>query len=92
MPSLTGDEQRLVQAIGECQDELLTLAGDLIKIPSENPPGDCTEVATWIHDYLRGQGIDPDDWAAANQSGAMGDLTALNAIFAKVVSEGRESA
>lgn len=58
MPSLTGDEQRLVQAIGECQDELLTLAGDLIKIPSENPPGDCTEVATWIHDYLRGQGID----------------------------------
>ncbi|MCV4639905.1 cell filamentation protein Fic, partial [Escherichia coli] len=27
-----------------------------------------------------------------NQSGAMGDLTALNAIFAKVVSEARESA
>lgn len=41
---------------------------------------------------LNWQGIDPDDWAAANQSGAMGDLTALNAIFAKVVSEARESA
>ncbi|HDR1957349.1 TPA: putative adenosine monophosphate-protein transferase Fic [Enterobacter hormaechei] len=41
---------------------------------------------------LNWQGIDPDDWASANQSGAMGDLTALNAIFAKVVSEARESA
>ena len=35
--------------------------------------------------------IDPDQWVVANQSGAMGDLTALNAIFAKVVSEARES-
>ena len=35
--------------------------------------------------------IDPHAWASANQSGAMGDLTALNAIFAKVVSEARES-
>jgi len=35
--------------------------------------------------------IDPAQWVAANQSGAMGDLTALNAIFAKVVSEARES-
>lgn len=35
--------------------------------------------------------IDPAQWVAANQSGAMGELTALNAIFAKVVSEARES-
>ena len=35
--------------------------------------------------------IDPDQWVAANRSGATGDLTALNAIFAKVVSEARES-
>ena len=40
---------------------------------------------------LNWQGIDPDDWASANQSGAMGDLTALNATFAKVVSEARGS-
>lgn len=37
------------------------------------------------------RGIDPDDWAQANQSGAMGDLSALNAIFSKVVSEVRET-
>lgn len=35
--------------------------------------------------------IDPAQWVAANQSGAMGELTALNAIFAKVVSEARET-
>lgn len=40
---------------------------------------------------LNWQGIAPAAWAAANQSGAMGDLTALNAIFAKVVSEARET-
>ena len=40
---------------------------------------------------LSWEGIDPDDWATANQNGAMGDLTALNAIFAKVVSEARET-
>jgi cell filamentation protein len=36
-------------------------------------------------------GIDPEQWVAANRSGATGDLTALNAVFAKVVSEARES-
>ncbi|MBZ0060477.1 putative adenosine monophosphate-protein transferase Fic [Leclercia adecarboxylata] len=35
--------------------------------------------------------IDPEAWAQANQSGAMGDLSALNAIFSKVVSEARET-
>lgn len=35
--------------------------------------------------------IDPEAWAQANQSGAMGDLSALNTIFSKVVSEARET-
>ncbi|QGU17104.1 putative adenosine monophosphate-protein transferase Fic [Leclercia sp. 119287] len=37
------------------------------------------------------RGIDPEEWAQANQSGAMGDLSALNTIFSKVVSEARET-
>jgi len=37
------------------------------------------------------RGIDPETWAQANQSGAMGDLSALNTIFSKVVSEARET-
>jgi len=37
------------------------------------------------------RGIDPEAWAQANQSGAMGDLSALNTIFSKVVSEAVET-
>lgn len=37
------------------------------------------------------RGIKPDDWSAANQSGAMGDLSALTKIFSKVVSEAKEA-
>ncbi len=37
------------------------------------------------------RGIDPEAWAQANQSGAMGDLSALNTIFSKGVSEARET-
>ncbi|WP_368544215.1 putative adenosine monophosphate-protein transferase Fic [Enterobacter soli] len=40
---------------------------------------------------LHWQDIDPKAWADANQSGAMGDLSALTAIFSKVVSEARET-
>ncbi|WBM70991.1 putative adenosine monophosphate-protein transferase Fic [Buttiauxella sp. WJP83] len=35
--------------------------------------------------------VDPDEWQAANQAGALGDLTQLSEIFTKVVSEARES-
>lgn len=37
------------------------------------------------------RGIDPEAWAQANQTGAMGDLSALNTIFSKVVSEAGET-
>lgn len=36
-------------------------------------------------------GIEKEAWNQANQSGAMGDLTALQTIFSKVVSEAGES-
>jgi cell filamentation protein len=48
-----------------------------------------------LHPFRIGNGIaqdiEPDFWSAANQSGAMGDLTDLTTIFAKVVSEARET-
>lgn len=40
---------------------------------------------------LSWDGIDPDDWQAANQAGALGDLKPLVEIFTKVVSQARES-
>ncbi|MFG3699386.1 M20 family metallopeptidase [Micromonospora sp. NPDC047620] len=53
-------ETRVLDEIERTQDELLTLAGDLIRIPSENPPGDCTDVGNFIADHLRAQGLDPE--------------------------------
>lgn len=40
---------------------------------------------------LNWRDIDPEAWAQANQCGAMGDLSALQTIFGKVVSEAGES-
>ncbi|MEB2419187.1 putative adenosine monophosphate-protein transferase Fic [Citrobacter sp. R-1.5.2] len=40
---------------------------------------------------LNWEGIQVEEWNQANQSGAMGDLSALQAIFRKVVSEALET-
>ncbi|ECW6487820.1 putative adenosine monophosphate-protein transferase Fic [Salmonella enterica] len=40
---------------------------------------------------LSWQGIAAETWKQANQSGAMGDLSALQAIFQKAISEARET-
>ena len=40
---------------------------------------------------LNWEGIQVEEWNLANQSGAMGDLSALQAIFRKVVSEALET-
>lgn len=51
-------EQVFLQAVSESGQELLDLAGALIKAPSENPPGDCSQVATVIADHLQRNGVD----------------------------------
>ena len=40
------------------RDELTALCADLIRIPTENPPGDTTKLAAFIERYLRERGID----------------------------------
>jgi succinyl-diaminopimelate desuccinylase len=52
-----GFEARLVRSVEESQEELVGLVCDLIKAPSENPPGDQREVMGVIKDYLKAQGI-----------------------------------
>jgi acetylornithine deacetylase/succinyl-diaminopimelate desuccinylase-like protein len=37
--------------------EFVELCAELIRRPSENPPGDTTELFAFVADYLRGQGI-----------------------------------
>lgn len=53
-------ETKVLAEIDRTQDELIQLAGDLIRIPSENPPGDCTEVGNFIADHLRANGIETE--------------------------------
>lgn len=53
-------ENRIVEEIDHRSEELLNLAGDLIRIPSENPKGDCTEVARFTSDWLASKGITND--------------------------------
>ncbi|MBA9026732.1 M20 family metallopeptidase [Peribacillus huizhouensis] len=45
-------KQQLIDEVEARKDELLELCSSLIQIPSENPPGDSTEISQFITDYL----------------------------------------
>ena len=45
-------------AILDSSPELIDLAAELVRIPSENPPGDTREVCDFCEDWLRGRGVD----------------------------------
>ncbi|ASN04241.1 M20 family metallopeptidase [Virgibacillus necropolis] len=45
-------KQKLIDEVEENKAELINLCSSLIKIPSENPPGDSTEASQFIADYL----------------------------------------
>lgn len=49
---ITELKQRLIDEVEVRKDELLDLCSSLIKIPSENPPGDSTEISQFIAAYL----------------------------------------
>ena len=51
-------KQRLIDEVEANKDELFELCSSLIKIPSENPPGDSTEISQFIADYLKKYDID----------------------------------
>ena len=50
-------EDKILAAIDDSSQELLDLAGLLIRTPSENPDGDCTVVAGVISRYLEAAGV-----------------------------------
>jgi len=39
------------------RDQVRELCSELVKIPSENPPGDCHKIAAFITDYLKNAGL-----------------------------------
>lgn len=51
-------KSKVLEAIDAEQDKLLELCSQLIRFPSENPPGDSREISAFIIDYLKEAGID----------------------------------
>jgi succinyl-diaminopimelate desuccinylase len=55
---MSTSKDKIWKKIDEEHDEILELAGDLIRFPSENPPGDMTEIADFVVEYLSDYGLD----------------------------------
>ena len=54
-------KSRLINELRARQDELFGLCSRLVQIPSENPPGDTSKLASFIRDHLDAQRI-PVEW------------------------------
>ncbi len=51
-------KRRLIDLLTASQTDLFALCSRLVQIPSENPPGDTTKLASFIRDYLVSRGIE----------------------------------
>lgn len=51
-------KKMLIDEVEARKDELIELCSSLIRIPSENPPGDSTEISEFIANYLNSYNID----------------------------------
>ncbi|CQR46275.1 Succinyl-diaminopimelate desuccinylase [Paraliobacillus sp. PM-2] len=60
-------KDRLIQEVEDRKDELLALCSQLIQIPSENPPGDSTEITTFIDTFLKDAGADTTWYEATDK-------------------------
>lgn len=50
-------KRKLFREIDKRGEEIVKLCADIVRIPSENSPGDTTELAGFLRDYLKGKGI-----------------------------------
>ncbi|HIC93623.1 MAG TPA: M20 family peptidase, partial [Anaerolineae bacterium] len=51
-----GSKERAQRFIDERREEILQLCSDMVKIPSENPPGDMGEMASFLRGFLEDRG------------------------------------
>jgi len=51
-------KERVFRRIDSDEDKIAKLCSDLIRIPSRNPPGDTTEIASFLKDVLNEKGLD----------------------------------
>jgi succinyl-diaminopimelate desuccinylase len=52
------DPNNLIESIDQDKDKIIRLLSELIRIPSDNPPGNTSEIAQYVQSYLRGFGIE----------------------------------
>lgn len=57
----------VVEEVEKNKEELLQLCSSLIQIPSENPPGDSTEISQFIEGYLKKSGVELEWHEAADK-------------------------
>lgn len=53
-------KQEVIEAVDQYAEELIELCGKLIQTPSENPPGDSSEITAFIKDYLEKNDLSVD--------------------------------
>lgn len=54
------DKKEILKILDSQKDEIVQLCSQLLKINSENPPGDSTEVSNFVINYLNNNGIQTD--------------------------------
>ena len=54
---MTNSRKGLIDSVND-DNGLVELLAELLKSPSDNPPGDTTAIAAFISDYLKGYGVD----------------------------------
>jgi len=48
--------ERLLGKVADGRDELVRLCSELVQIPSDNPPGDTSKLASYVKDYINDKG------------------------------------
>lgn len=55
-------KKELFQYVDDHSDDLIDLCSKLIQFPSENPPGDTTDITLFIENYLKESGLNIDKY------------------------------
>ena len=58
-------KKKLQRRVDEDKDSLAKLCSEMVKIPSENPPGDMSEMVSFIRNLLEDHGIPVESYEPA---------------------------
>ena len=55
-------KEKLYRYINDNEKEIVKLCSEMVKIPSENPPGDMSEIASFIRSWLDDRGLNTESY------------------------------